>query len=145
MYSRALSELPLANQAKSMNDLAKAAKAVGATVKTSDLVDRNSQLPELGPMTGSAGVAFTMKPGEISGAIQGGPNGVVLKVLEVQEPSPDQIKQDWAKAKDALLEQKRTEYENLYVENLRGTLEKEGKIKINKKEMERLTTLSEGS
>jgi hypothetical protein len=58
-------------------------------------------------MTGPAAVAFTMKAGEISGAIQGGPNGVVLKILEMQEPSPDQIKQDWDKAKEALLEQKR--------------------------------------
>ena len=30
------------------------------------------------------------------------------------------------------------------MENLRDRLEKEGKIKINKKEMERLATLSEG-
>jgi hypothetical protein len=55
------------------------------------------------------------------------------------------MKQDWEKAKEALVEHKREEYENLYVENLRNTLEKEGKIKINKKEMERLATLSEGS
>jgi peptidyl-prolyl cis-trans isomerase D len=135
----------LSDRAHADHDLDKAAKEVGATVKTSELVDRNAQLPELGAMTGPAAVAFTMKAGEISGAIQGGPNGVVLEILEVQEPSPDQIKQGWDKAKDTLLEQKRQEYENLYVENLRSTLEKEGKIKINKKEMERLTTLSEGS
>jgi peptidyl-prolyl cis-trans isomerase D len=135
----------LADRAHADHDLAKAAKEVGATMKTSDLVDRNSQVPELGAMTGSASVAFTMKAGDISGPIQGGPNGVVLKVLEMQEPTPEQIKQGWDKAKDALLEQKRQEYENLYVENLRSTLEKEGKIKINKTEMERLTTSSEGS
>ena len=135
----------LSDRAHADHDLDKAAKEVGATVKTSDLVDRNAQLPELGAMTGPAAVAFTMKAGEISGAIQGGPNGVVLKILEVQEPSSDQIKQGWDKAKDTLLEQKRTEYENLYVENLRTKLEQQGKIKINKKEMERLTTLSEGS
>jgi len=135
----------LSDRAHADHDLDKAAKEVGATVKTSELVDRNAQLPELGAMTGPAAVAFSMKAGEISGAIQGGPNGVVLKILEVQEPSPDQTKQGWDKAKDTLLEQKRQEYENLYIENLRSTLEKEGKIKINKKEMERLTTLSEGS
>jgi len=33
----------------------------------------------------------------------------------------------------------------LYVQNLRDQLEKQGKIKINKKEMERLTTQSEGT
>jgi peptidyl-prolyl cis-trans isomerase D len=135
----------LSDRAHADHDLDKAAKEAGATVKTSELVDRNAQLPEVGAMNGQAAVAFTMKAGEISGAIQGGPNGVVLKILEVQEPSPDQIKQGWDKAKQALLEQKQQEFENLYVENLRSTLEKEGKIKINKKEMERLSTLPEGS
>ncbi len=90
-------------------------------------------------------MAFGMKVGEISGPVQGGANGIVMKVLEVQQPAPEQMKQDWEKTKETLLEQKREQYENLYVENLRNSLEKEGKIKINKKEMDRLATLSEGS
>jgi peptidyl-prolyl cis-trans isomerase D len=135
----------LSDRAHSEHDLAKAAKEVGASVKTSDLVDKNSQVPDIGAMTGGASVAFGMKTGDISGPVQGGANGIVIKVLEIQQPAPEQMKQDWDKAKEALLEQKREEYENVYVENLRNTLEKEGKIKINKKEMERLATLSEGS
>jgi len=63
-----------------------------------------------------------------------------VKVLEVQGPTDAQIKQDWDKARESLLEQKREEFENLYVENLRSTLEKQGKIKINQKEMERVTS-----
>jgi peptidyl-prolyl cis-trans isomerase D len=135
----------LADRAHADHDLAKAAKESGATVKTSELVDRTQQVPDIGAMSGPASVAFTMKVGEISAPIQGGQNGIVLKIVEEQEPSPEQIKQDWDKSKEALLEQKREQYEDLYVENLRDRLEKEGKIKINKKEMERLTTLSEGS
>ena len=132
----------LADRAHAEHDLAKAAKEVGATVKTSDLVDRTAQVPDLGAMSGSANVAFTLKAGEISGPFQAGANGVVLKILELQEPSPEQLKQGWDKAKEDLLEQKRQEFEGLYVENLRDRLEKEGKIKINKKEMERLTEAS---
>jgi peptidyl-prolyl cis-trans isomerase D len=135
----------LSDRAHSEHDLAKAAKEVGATVKTSDLVDKTSQVPDIGAMSGAASVAFGMKVGEISGPVQGGANGIVMKVLEVQQPAPEQMKQDWEKTKETLLEQKRQEYENVYVENLRNTLEKEGKIKINKKEMDRLATLSEGS
>ena len=130
----------LSDRAHADHDLDKAAKEVGATVKTSDLVDRTSQVPDLGPMTGQAAVAFTLKTGEISGPIQGGQNGIVLKIVEVEPPTPEQIKQGWDKAKDSLLQQKRDEYEGLYVENLRATLEKEGKIKINKKEMDHLTS-----
>jgi peptidyl-prolyl cis-trans isomerase D len=134
----------LSDRAHADHDLDKAAKEVGATVKTSDLVDRTSQVPDLGPMTGQASIAFTLKTGEISGPIQGGPNGVVLKIVEVQEPSPEQVKQGWDKAKETLLQQKREEYEGLYVENLRTKLEKDGKIKVNKKEMDHLAAPSEG-
>jgi peptidyl-prolyl cis-trans isomerase D len=96
-------------------------------------------------MNGAAAVAFSMKPGEISGPLEGGPNGVVLNVLEVQKPSPEEMKQNWDKAKETLLDQKRTEFEGLYVQGLRDQLEKEGKIKINKAEMERLSSPSEGT
>ncbi len=41
----------LADRAHSEHDLEKAAKEVGATVKTSDLVSRSSQMPELGAMS----------------------------------------------------------------------------------------------
>jgi len=132
----------LADRAHSEHDLDKAAKEAGATVKTSDLVDSNAQLPELGAMSGPLGVVFGMKPGEISGAIQAGSNGAVVKVLEVETPTEAQTKQDWEKARQALVEQRRQEFENLYVDNLRSTLEKQGKIKINKKEMDRVTSLA---
>jgi peptidyl-prolyl cis-trans isomerase D len=135
----------LADRARANHDLKKAAKDLGATIKTSDLVDSTAQVPDLGPMNGAAAVAFNMKPGEISGPLQGGPNGAVLTVLEVQTPSPAEVKQNWDRAKESLLEQKRSTFEGLYVQGLRDRLEKEGKIKINKAEMERLSSLSEGS
>jgi len=135
----------LADRAHAEHDLAKAAKEVGATVRTSELVDRNSQVPEVGAMSGGASVAFSLKPGEISGPFQGGNNGVVIKVVELQEPTPEQMKQNWDTVKDSLLQQKRNEVEGLYLENLRDRLEKEGKLKINKKEMESLSKPAEGS
>jgi peptidyl-prolyl cis-trans isomerase D len=115
-------------------------------VKTSDLVNATAQVPDVGAMTGPANVAFTLAVGEISGPVQGGAaSGLVLAVVEKQEPSPDQVKQGWDRAKETLLDQKRQALEGLYVQNLRDKLEKEGKIKVNKKEMERLNRLNEGS
>lgn len=136
----------LADRAHADHDMNRAAKEVGATVKTSELVDQNAQVPELGAMSGPGAVAFSMKPGEISSAIRAGTaNGVVLKLLEIQAPTPEEAKQNWDRAKEALLTERRQEIEGLYTENLRTRLEKDGKIKINKKEMERLTQQSEGS
>ncbi len=132
----------LSDRAKAEHDLAKAAKEAGATLKTSDMVDSTAQVPDIGPLTGGAAVAFDMKPGDISGPIQGGTNGIVLTVLEKQQPSPEELKQNWDKVKESLLQQKRQAMEALYVQNLRDQLEKQGKIKINKQEMDRLTNAS---
>lgn len=136
----------LSDRAHADHDLKKAAKELGATVKTSDLVNATAQVPDVGAMSGPANVAFTLDVGEISGPLQGGAaSGIVLAVVEKQEPSPDEVKQSWDRAKEALLDQRRQALEELYVQNLRDKLEKEGKIKINKKEMERLSRLNEGS
>ena len=61
----------LSDRAKSEHDLKKAAKELGAAVKTSDFVAPDGQVPDIGSMTGEAAVAFTMKPGDISGPING--------------------------------------------------------------------------
>ena len=135
----------LSDRARSEHDLKKAAKELGATVKTSDLVGPTSQVPDIGALTGPANVIFSMKPGEISGPIQGQADGVVVALLDKQGPSGDQLKNSWDNAKETILAQKRQELEGLYVQNLRERLEKQGKIKINKKEMERLARMGEGT
>ena len=136
----------LSDRAHAVHDLKAAAKELGATVKTSELVNATGQVPDVGAMSGAANVAFTLAVGEVSGPLQGSANdGIVLAVVEKQEPSPAELKQTWDRAKETLLEQRRQTLEGLYVQNLRDTLEKEGKIKVNKKEMERMSHLSEGS
>ncbi len=136
----------LSDRAHAEHDLKKAAKELDATVKTSDLVNSTAQVPDVGAMTGAANVAFGMAAGEISSPIQGSQGtGVVLAIVEKQEPTPAEAKQNWDRAKEALLDQKRQVLEGLYVQNLRDKLEKDGKIKINKQEMERMSRLGEGS
>ncbi len=136
----------LSDRARAEHDLKKAAKELDATVKTSDLVNSTAQVPDVGVMTGAANVAFGMAVGEISSPMQGSQGtGIVLAIVEKQEPSPAEAKQNWDRAKEALLDQKRQVLEGLYVQNLRDKLEKDGKIKINKQEMERMSRLGEGS
>ena len=128
----------LSDRAHAEHDLEKAAKEVGATVKTSDLVDRTAQVPDIGAMTGAASVAFTHEGGRDQRPHPGRRERNRHEDSGSPGAGSEQMKQDWDKAKETLLEQKREEYEDLYVENLRNSLEKEGKIKINKKEMDRL-------
>src|SRR4029077_14082828 len=86
----------LSDRAKADHDLKKAAKELGAAYKTSDFVPPDGQVPDIGSMTGSAAVAFTLKPAEISGPVNTGNTGAVLTVSERQAPT----EQDYAAKKD---------------------------------------------
>jgi peptidyl-prolyl cis-trans isomerase D len=129
----------LSDRAKSEHDLKRAAKELGATLKTSDFVLPDGQVPDVGSMTGQAAVAFTMKPGEISGPIATGSNGVVLSVLEKQEPTEQDFAARKDQIRDGLLQSKKQDLFGLFLTNLRQQMEKSGTIRINDKEMKNLT------
>ncbi|HXZ31747.1 MAG TPA: peptidyl-prolyl cis-trans isomerase [Terriglobales bacterium] len=129
----------LSDRAKAAHDLKKAAKELGATMKTSDFVAPDGQVPDLGSMSGPAAVAFTLKPGEISGPIDTNTSGVVLSILERQEPSEQEFAAKRDQIRDALLQQKQAELFGMFVTNLRAQMEKSGKIKINQQELKSLT------
>jgi peptidyl-prolyl cis-trans isomerase D len=129
----------LSDRAKTEHDLKRAAKELGATVKTSDLVLPDGQVPDVGSMSGQASVAFNMKPGEISGPINSGSNGVVIAVLENQKPDEADFAAKRDQIRDQLLQGKQQELFGLFISNLRDSMEKSGKIKINQEEMKALT------
>jgi peptidyl-prolyl cis-trans isomerase D len=129
----------LSDRAKADHDLKKAAKEAGAQIKSSDFVAPDGQVPEIGSMSGPASVAFTLKPGEISGPIDNGNTGAVLSVVDRQAPT----EQDFAAKKDqvreGLVQQKQQELFGLFLSSLHDKMQKSGEIKINQKEMDLLT------
>jgi len=129
----------LSDHAKAGHDLKKAAKELGAELKTSEFVGPDGQVPDLGSMTGQAAVAFSMKPGEISGPIISGANGVVLAITDVQAPSEADFAAKKDQIRDQLLQTKEQELFQLFVTNLRDQMQKSGKIKINQDELKTLT------
>ena len=120
----------------------KAAKELGAELKTSEFVAPDGQVPDIGSMTGQAAVAFSMKAGDISGPINSGANGVVISMDEVQAPSEADFAAKRDQIRDSLLQSKEQELFQLFVTNLRDQMEKSGKIKINQEEMKTLTRAS---
>jgi peptidyl-prolyl cis-trans isomerase D len=129
----------LSDRAKASHDLKKAAKELGATVKTSELVLPDGQVPDIGSMSGGASVAFTMKTGEISAPIDNGNTGVVLSVTERQDPTDQDFAAKKDQIRDSLLQKKQGDLFALFVSNLKDQMEKSGKIKINQEEMKQLT------
>ena len=131
----------MADHAHNEHDLAKAAKEAGATLKTSDLVTRTSTVPDIGSMSGPASEAFNLKQGAISGPMNFGRSQGVLQVVERQEPSVSdpQFAQERDQLREQLVNQKRQELLSMFLADLNTRLEKEGKIKMNKSELDNLT------
>jgi peptidyl-prolyl cis-trans isomerase D len=129
----------LSDRAKASHNLQKAAKELGATVKTSELVDPQGQVPDIGSMTGPANVVSAMKPGEISGPINSGSTGAVLQLQDKQQPSETDFAQKKDQIRDSLVQQKQEELFGIFAANLRQQMEKSGKIKINQDELKGLT------
>jgi peptidyl-prolyl cis-trans isomerase D len=128
----------LSDRAKAGHDLKKAAKDLGATLKESDLVAPDGQVPDIGSMSGASAI-FSLKPGDISAPITAGGNGVVAQLLEKQAPTD----QDFAQKKDgirqSLIEAKQNDLFGLFVTNLRKDMENSHKLKVNEEEMKNLS------
>lgn len=122
----------LAIKAKEDKSLKKAAKEVGATIKTSDLVDSNGQVPDLGAMASEGAPAFNLQPGQIGGPILTQRTGVVMKLLDKQAPTEAQIKQNLDATRDQLVQQRRDADFAVFVTSLEQRYEKRGLIRYSK-------------
>ena len=123
----------LSDKAKDMNDLAKAAKAVGATVKTSDLVASTGQVPDLGQVGQIAPQLFEMNVGAISGPINTGRTGVVAKLVDKQEPTTDDITKNFDQTREQILRQRQGEAFGVFVGGVFDDYKKHKLIRINAK------------
>lgn len=129
----------LSDRAKAGHDLKKAAKDLGATVKTSELVLPDGQVPDVGSLSGAASSLFSLKPGDISGPINTGTNGVVAQLLEKQAPTDQDFSAKKDQIRQTLLDSKQNELFSMFVSNLRKEMEKSKKLKVNQEEMKNLT------
>ncbi|HTH52506.1 MAG TPA: peptidylprolyl isomerase [Edaphobacter sp.] len=122
----------LDDRAKVLNDLNKAAAEMKIPVKTSDLVGRDAQVPEIGSMTGPASVAFTLNKGAISGPINMGRAGIVLTVTDKQEPTAEEIAKNFDQTREQLLNDQRDEIFRVYVGDITQKYEKAGAVRYSK-------------
>ncbi|HEU4982630.1 MAG TPA: peptidylprolyl isomerase, partial [Acidobacteriaceae bacterium] len=122
----------LAMRAQTDNDLAKAAKEVGATVKSSDLVGRDSQVPDIGMLQTQAPQLFDLNAGQMSGPINTGHTGVVVKLTDKQLPTSEEIAQNFDATRDSLLDQRRSDMFNVFISDLQNRYQKEGRIRFNR-------------
>jgi len=126
--------IKLADRAKVLNDLSKAAAEMKIPVKTSDLVGRDAQVPDLGSMSGDASVLFSLPKGGISGPLNEGPNGAVAQVVDKQEPTPEDIAKNLPATREKLLDQQRQEAFGLFAGSLMQRYQQDGGIVYSRKQ-----------
>ena len=121
----------LAQKAKG-GDLAGAAKQVGATIKSSDLVSRDAQVPDVGALATAAPQLFNLGVGQVSGPINSGRTGIVAKLVDKQEPGAGDIAKNVETSRETMLNQRREEAFAVFVTSLTNTYQKQGRIVMNK-------------
>jgi peptidyl-prolyl cis-trans isomerase D len=124
----------LDDRAKVLKDLKKAAAEMNVPLKTSDLVGKDGQVPDVGAMSGPGSVVFSLPVGGISGPINAGRSGVVLSVLEKQEPTADDIAKNFGPMREQLLNAQREDIFKVYIGNLTEKYEKSGAVRFSKKQ-----------
>jgi peptidyl-prolyl cis-trans isomerase D len=120
----------LDDRAKALGDLRKAAAEMKIPVKSSDLVGKDGQVPDVGSMAGPGAAAFALAKGGISGPIDTSTGGAVLEVTDKQEPSTDDIAKNFNQTRNQMLNSKREEVFEVYVGTLQDRYEKAGAIRM---------------
>ncbi|MGH9313485.1 MAG: peptidyl-prolyl cis-trans isomerase [Vicinamibacterales bacterium] len=88
-------------------DFAKAAKAAGFEVKTTELVARGSALPEVGQSDAVDAAVFALPAGAVSDPIQAEAAIVVARVVEKKEVTPAEVTAGRATMRTELLNERR--------------------------------------
>jgi peptidyl-prolyl cis-trans isomerase D len=122
----------LADRAKVLGDLKKAAEEMNVPVKSSDLVGQDAQVPDLGAMNGPGAVAYTLAKGAISGPINAGQTGVVLTVTDKQEPSAEDMAKNFDATREQLLTQQRDQIFSVFLGTLSQQYEQGGGVRFTK-------------
>jgi parvulin-like peptidyl-prolyl isomerase len=119
---------------KSAADFAKAAKAAGLEVKTTELVPRESPIPEIGVSPQVDRVVFSLPAGAISEPIVTDTGVVVVRLVEKKEPTPAEIAADRDKTREGLLNDRRNRFFSAYMVKAKQGM----KITVNRAAVQRV-------
>jgi peptidyl-prolyl cis-trans isomerase D len=124
----------IAAKLKSAPDFEKAAKAAGLEAKTTELITRDSPIPDLGVAPAVEDAAFKMPQGAVSEAIPTDNGTAVIKVIEKKEVTAD----EWTGAKDRFREELLSDRRNRFFGSYMAKAKKNMKIDVNRETLQRV-------
>jgi peptidyl-prolyl cis-trans isomerase D len=126
----------IAAKLRSAPDFDKAAKAAGVEVKTTELITRDAPIPDLGAAAAVDEAAFKLPVGAVSDPIATDNGTAVVKVLEKQEVTPEQLAAAKDKFRDELLTDRRNRFFSAYM----GKAKQKMKIDVNREALQRVVS-----
>jgi peptidyl-prolyl cis-trans isomerase D len=124
----------LSSKAKSGGDFKRLAQSEGLTVKQSKDFTQQENVDETIPGSAFAS-AFTLNPGQTSDVINGGGNQAVFRVISRTRANESDFAAQQSQIAEELLERKRSIAFELYEDNLKQELIRNGTLKLNDKGM----------
>jgi peptidyl-prolyl cis-trans isomerase D len=124
---------------KSGKDLSAAAKAVGAEVKTSDLLTRDGFLSDFGSLTDANKEMFSLPIGKPGTPLMVAGKTLAFDVKERQEINPDEMKKSLDTLRTEMLPAKRDEYFQAYIQEVKKRMETAKQISIHESVLNDLT------
>lgn len=116
-------------------DFDAAAKAASVEVKTTDLIGRGAPIADAGVSPAIDAIAFSLPPGTVSEPITTDNGAVVVKVLERQEPKPEEVTEGRQRMKDELMNERRGRFFAAYMSKARERMD----VRINNQLLAQLT------
>jgi peptidyl-prolyl cis-trans isomerase D len=107
---------------------ARAARAAGLEVKSTELIARGSALPEIGPHPAVDAAAFALPAGGVTDPVVAGNAVVIARVAERVEVTPEEIAQGRGALREQLLNERRNRFFSAYMTRAKQRM----KIDINR-------------
>jgi peptidyl-prolyl cis-trans isomerase D len=124
---------------KSGKDLAAAPKAVGAEVKTSDLLARDGFLNDFGSLTDASKEMFSLPIGKAGTPLTVAGKTLAFDVKERQEINPDEMKKSLDSLRAEMLPAKRDQYFQAYIQEIKKRMETAKQISIHESVLNEIT------
>src|SRR2546425_2097222 len=123
---------------KGGKDLATAAKAVGAEIKTSDMLTRGASLPEFGSIAELDKEMFSLPIGKAGTPITIAGKTLAFAVKERQQINPEETKKSLDMVRNEMLPGRREQYFSAYIQEVKKRMEAGKQIKINESIMSQI-------
>ena len=124
----------VAAKLKGAADFEKGALAAGFKAQTTELITRDSPIPDLGMAAEVTEAAFALAPGAVSEPITTDTGTAIIKVLEKQEVTPQELSANREKFREELLADRRNRFFAAYMSKAKQKM----RIEVNQEAVQRL-------